>query len=305
MNKHEFYKELMKDYTFESAKIRRFAKRSSLRRHVMPTRRWWHIPSTVAVAAAAVTIGVFAFLYGGGGSSPIVTVSVQERVIRSELTQSGNENATMYLSFNDSLSYNNIKDALDSVSDTDIEIKAVYILEDDNTVTAYAIPEQLEEIKRVDSARIIGAKVNAPGEYKKNLSQQQNVAFVEVESDAINDSTFVPLAAIEGAIDEVVTYFHDLRQQPEETSADFCSCCGGECKKVSCEECGVYPCECEELDCDCGECEECSDDVPCDCGECEECSDDVRCDCGECEECSDDEPCDCGECEECLEEEVE
>jgi hypothetical protein len=294
MNRKDFYKELMKDYTFDSAKVRRAAKRSSLR-IVSPLskRRWWHIPSTVAVAAVALTLGLYAFFYDAENSLQIGTfaeLSVQERVIRAELTRSGNETATMFLSFNNSLTFSEMVYTLDSISDTDIEVKAVYIMNEDGTVSSLSIPQELDKIKDVDASQIIGAKVSAPGAYRKELSQQQSVAFVEVENDKINDTTFVPLAAIEGAIKEVEEYFHDL-----ESNVEHCVCCDGEC--VICQDCAGAPCVCV---CECGECDDCL--VPtCECMECDECLS-VTCECMECDECLS-VTCDCMECDDCVTEE--
>ena len=291
MNRNEFYKELMKEYTFDSAKVRRVAKRSSSR--VVSTRRGWHLPATAAVVAASLLIGLFTVLYNGNSSMPTITdtLTVQERVIRAELTQLSSGPATMFLSFNNSLTFDEMQNAFDSISDTDIEVKAVYVLEDDSSVTSLALPEKLDVVRDTDSCKIIGAKVSAPSEYRKTLKSQQEVALVEIETENVNDNTFVPLGAIAGAVEEAANYLDELRVPViTEPQPEFCETCEGE-----------LPCECE-IACDCGECDECT--LICDCGECDECT--PACDCGECDECAAVE-CDCddGLCDDCVDGTIE
>jgi sulfur transfer complex TusBCD TusB component (DsrH family) len=209
MNKHEFYKELMKEYTFDSAKVRRFAKRSSLKGAPrLSMRRWWHIPSTVAVAAASLVVGVFAFFYYND-SQPTVAddpemVCAFERIRQANdaagLAQLSFGTKTLFLSFNDSMTLREVQNTLDSVSDTgNIVIETVYVVDNDNVFTAYTIPDELDALKNNTNAKIVGAKVSAPAALMEDLSRQQEVALIEIETDDLNDDTFVPLAVIENA----------------------------------------------------------------------------------------------------------
>ncbi|MCL1867127.1 MAG: hypothetical protein FWF82_06935, partial [Oscillospiraceae bacterium] len=132
MDKREFYKELMKEYTFDSAKVRRFAKRASTRGVRVSVKRWWHIPSTVAVAAASLAVGVFSLFYNGGDTSVIdtpvinpvpsvtVTTSVDDEESRekAENAKLSYENQTLYLSFNGGITFRELENKLLAISDT-------------------------------------------------------------------------------------------------------------------------------------------------------------------------------------------
>jgi hypothetical protein len=197
MNKREFYKELMKEYTFDSAKVRRFAKRSSAKGTRISVKRWWHIPSTVAVAAASLAIGVFTFFYSDTGS-PVVNhgvMSPQERIQQADAAlinaRSSIGNKTVYLSFNNTMTFREMQNTLDTVSDTgNIIIEAVYVIDGDEFLT-----KQLGEVRGDSYAQIVGAKVSAPANLIEDLSRQHEVALVEIENDILNDETFIPFIA--------------------------------------------------------------------------------------------------------------
>jgi hypothetical protein len=192
MNKNDFYKELMKTYTFDSAKVRRFAKRSSYRGNRVSVKRWWHIPSTVAVAAASLTVGILAFFYSPNMNPPpdgepcdLSSVSAQGII-----HLSNHESRTLYLSFNNSMTYLEMLNTLESVSDTgNIIVEKVYVLDSEENIVPVI---QHEELRNDHETQIIGAKVFAPERLKVEIERQPEIANVKIETPAINDDTWIP-----------------------------------------------------------------------------------------------------------------
>ncbi|MCL1903176.1 MAG: hypothetical protein FWF94_02015 [Oscillospiraceae bacterium] len=194
MNKNEFYKELMKEYTFDSAKVRRSAKRSSFK---VVSKRWWHIPSTVAVAAVSLTVGLFAFFQGGSnnGNNPTPPGEIYSTGTAIKAASSDLGTKTLFLSFNNSITYNEMQNTFELVSDTgNIVVEALYILDGDNEVTLVKLSEDFYESGDFDSfyddsAQIIGAKVYAPATLIDDFRHQKDVAVVKI---GMTDDDFVP-----------------------------------------------------------------------------------------------------------------
>ncbi|MCL1789267.1 MAG: hypothetical protein FWG33_02825 [Oscillospiraceae bacterium] len=213
MNKHEFYKELLKEYTFDSAKVRRSAKRSSFK---ITNKHWWYIPSTVAVAAVSLTVGLFAFFYGGGTHSGSLPTPPEDRVLNANSaikTASSDFGAkTMFLSFNNSITFHEMQNTLDLVSDTgNIVVETLYILDSNNELTLLQGSElkELETLYNSD-VQIVGAKVYAPAILSEDLRHQKNVALVEFD---MNDNDFIPLIIED---DIPVTDFPYTEEQTDE-----------------------------------------------------------------------------------------
>jgi sulfur transfer complex TusBCD TusB component (DsrH family) len=209
MNRNKFYKELMEEYTFDSAKIRRFAKRSSYKGARVSVKRWWHIPSTVAVAAASLVLGLFSFFYSPNQGTPvvnpeppvtdssgqIVTLPPQHHIVQLDYFS----NATLYLSFNNSMTFREIENTLETIDDTgNIVIEVVYIRGEG----ADFIPiTHFDEIRNEETATIVGATVSAPGRLKIEIERQQEVELVIVVTADIAEETFIPSPSAIDAIE--------------------------------------------------------------------------------------------------------
>ena len=316
MNKRDFYKELMKEYTFDSAKVRRTAKTSSLKRASVfsfANSRRVKVAGTAAAACLAMVVGWFAINYSPQEVVGVPVVSVQERIIRSEVWSRSASVAseTMYLSFDKSLTYDEMQETLDSASNSEsIIVKAVYVFDSngDNNVAVLSAPNELDELRTSDASEIIGAKITGSSESRDDLKRRENVILIEFESENMNDKIFVPIAAIEGAVEEVISYTETYRT-PETTAAteasvqttDARTCgCGHICDNDHGDEpdcCDDFPgCDCEDstaTNCEC----DCCDDY--DDGICEVCplqpdnccscisigTSAISCSCGECNRC--------------------
>jgi hypothetical protein len=206
MNRRDFYKELMQEYTFDTAKVRRGAKLSSLKgrtgsvRVGRGNRRWWHVPATVAAAAIALVFGLQSAVLNGMRGVP----TVDDMSIDARFDFAGRETAhieglsfgtrTLFLSFNDSLTFSEMQNALDSVSDTgNILIESVYVLGAGGEVEILTLAEVISS--RVEPDRVIGAKIQAPVTLVAGLREQPEVALVEVMTNELTEETFIPLVA--------------------------------------------------------------------------------------------------------------
>ena len=213
MNRRDFYKELMRDYTFDSAKVRRHAKLSciatgskSLRKTAKTNKRLWQIPLTAAAAVLALTLGLQVALSDLfiGGTPTVKEFDVSDargRIANSErdLAQMAGLNfgtRTLFLSFNDSITFTTMQNALDSVSDTgNIVLEAVYTLSEKNAVSVVS-GVHLQALQGGEAENIVGAKVYAPVMLISDLSKQSEVALVEVSTEQLNENNFVPLAVV-------------------------------------------------------------------------------------------------------------
>jgi hypothetical protein len=129
---------------------------------------------------------------------------------------------TVFLSFNDTITFTTMQNALDSVSDTgNIVVEAVYTLGEDNAVDVFSGADlaTMQALRGSnysgESSNIVGAKVYTPVTLISDLSKQSEVALVEISTEELNENNFVPLAAVGGIREpaEVTS----LGEQPTET----------------------------------------------------------------------------------------
>ena len=138
MNRKDFYKEIMSQYTFDEDKIRRNAKRASSNNFLALSSRW--LPLTTAAAVFVAVFGGYMLLNlgsdgGGERTMPLaVRVSHEERVdditAFEELLRDDSSalKGNIYISFSKPLTYKEFDSVLDLVaSDTGyIEIVALW-----------------------------------------------------------------------------------------------------------------------------------------------------------------------------------
>lgn len=200
MNKNDFYKELLSQYTFDSEKIKMNAKRQK--------RGFWQSPAkfipTVATAAAVtVTIGVFTFMAATSGNITQITprgseVSAAQRLEEAEenyrLAAISNTNQVetvdMYVSFNSPLTYNEAVMLFSSVSDTG-EIDFVILYTADKKITS---ADDISAFAKSDE-KLNGVKITSPSNYYKSIQDLSAVSVVELFSDTVNDDTFTPISS--------------------------------------------------------------------------------------------------------------
>lgn len=195
MNKNDFYKELLSQYTFDSEKIKMNAKR--------PKRSFYRNPavyiSTAAAAAAiTVTIGVFTFMSATTQQDISVKpetyeLSAAQRLEEAEqnyriASYSANndseiETVDMYVSFNSPMTYNEALILFSGISDTgDICFAILYT--DEGKIT-----DNFDGY----NGKINGLKITAPSNYYKAIQDLSSVSVVELGSENVNDDNFTPI----------------------------------------------------------------------------------------------------------------
>ena len=198
MNKNDFYKELLSQYTFDSEKIKMNAKRQK--------RGFWQSPAklipTVATAAAVtVTVGVFTFMaatnsdHGVSVKPETYEISAAQRLedaeqnyrIAAYSNSSLVENVDMYVSFNTPMTYNEARILFSSVSDTG-DIDFVILYTDNGKISA-------DSADSFDG-KVNGLKISAPSNYYKTIQDLSAVSVVELGSENVNDDSFTPISNV-------------------------------------------------------------------------------------------------------------
>jgi hypothetical protein len=196
----------MEEYTFDSDKVRRIAKRSSL--HGFARRGVKFMP--LAAAAVAFAAGIFAvsaifagilknsgdgISYVAPASDTVSRLSAAETALVESQKSKSVESKTLFLSFGESMTFHEMQNVFDYVSDTgNIKVEAIYLLDDNDEIICVFDPAEIETVKRDKKARIVGAKIKAPENLVEDLNSQQEIMVIEPETAKLNDESFVPLS---------------------------------------------------------------------------------------------------------------
>ncbi len=187
MNKNEFYKQLMMEYTFDSEKIKRNAKKGKFaKQRVTPV----SLGITAAVAACTVAMGTLALtLLNNGGvnllpsnSSTLSAMSVEDRVKRA-LEQQDKERGSseihdVIVTFNYPMTAGEARKVLTDYLETDsIPVKAVYFGDGSKA-------SGNDEVKAVfegeGASDIIGTVVSCSGDVMTLLQNDPAICLVEI-----------------------------------------------------------------------------------------------------------------------------
>jgi hypothetical protein len=227
----------MKQYTFDADKVRRVAKRSSLRGF---SRVYVKYLPLAAAAVMVLCVGMFALSgltekgVAGGGTRVIeqpsdsVTgrLSAAENALVEARGSKSAEIKTLYLSFGEGMTFYEMTSVFDYVSDAgNITVTAIFIIGEDEEIKCVSDPAEIEVVKRDKSARIVGAKIKASDNLLPDLIGQTEIIAVEPETARLNDANFVPLTANEVEKYEelhpksatVATFMADDDYEPVET----------------------------------------------------------------------------------------
>ncbi|MCL2087021.1 MAG: hypothetical protein FWH05_05445 [Oscillospiraceae bacterium] len=188
MDKRDFYKQLMSEYTFDKEKIRRNAKRDVGKAFRALNSKWLPLAS-----AAAVFVAVFGgYMLMGQNTTierlierpSIASISPGQRILETEVKLLGAQelsSSLMYLSFESPLSLTEIEFALGLLSDTgEIEVLMLY----DKGL--------IEKTMTFEAQRFTGAKISAPISMLSGIRELNVVVFVDL-AGSINDDNFTPL----------------------------------------------------------------------------------------------------------------
>ncbi len=197
MNKNDFYKQLMSEYSFDAEKIRTNAKKGRFARQKISPMA---IGLTVAVAALTVTVGTVAASMMDdrqgvdlvGNNSTLSALSPSERIQNAIEQQNkfhdSEELQSVFVTFAQPISPAAVKTVLTAYTDENIPVKAVY-LADGSRITGS------DEVAAVfGSEKMIGGVyIECAGSVMSQLQQDEAVALVEIMTDSDFD-TIVPIS---------------------------------------------------------------------------------------------------------------
>ncbi len=198
MNKNEFYKQLMSEYSFDAEKIRTNAKKGRFaKQKISPIA----IGITAAVAALTVTVGTVAVTMMdnrngidlvGGNTSTLSALSPAERIQNAieqqNKLQDSEELQSVFVTFTQPLSPAAAKSVLTAYTDANIPVKSVY-LADGSRISGS------DEVASVFSSdkMISGVFIECAGSVMSQLQHDDNVALVEIMTESDFD-TVVPIS---------------------------------------------------------------------------------------------------------------
>ncbi len=194
MDKREFYKQLMENYTIDTEKVKCNAKRRYRNQSTGRLHKWTvGIAACTAVAAvAAITVVSINSLPNRSGvditDSSIESAMERLRAADQRYLALSAEQETMdiYVSFSKDLSRNEILMAFSALEDfSDIKISYLYMEKG----------KRYENSENTDgSLQFRGAKITAPTHLYNDLKELKAIAYLEpVEGSEYNDDTFVPI----------------------------------------------------------------------------------------------------------------
>ncbi len=190
MNKKDFYRQIMENYTIDTDKIKCNAKRKAMKqKNAGNVRRWITGAGFCAAAAAVVVVSLSIMPKGGIDIREENPNEAIERVYAAESRYQEllkNEKQTdMYVSFENKLSLNEILIAFSSIDDNN-EIKISLLYTPDGK--CYKNSEKVN-----DNILFLGAKITAPINFYKELNSLKSISLAEfVEGNKYNDKSFVP-----------------------------------------------------------------------------------------------------------------
>lgn len=213
MNKKEFYRELMQNYTVDTEKVKCAAKRRALKKTSSPL-KW--ITCTAACTAAAAVVIVFAVnmlpkpgvdIVDSGLDSAIERVYAAQQ--RFEELAAKNEVMDMYVSFEKEHTLNEILMSFSAIDNNgDIKLSLLYTTEGKYYRYSDKISSEL---------RFRGAKITAPAKLFEELNRLKIVSLAEpVEGSKYTDKSFVPYVSKEQPAADIT-----IATTPEGTIAEI------------------------------------------------------------------------------------
>ncbi|MDR1753568.1 MAG: hypothetical protein LBR74_01520 [Eubacterium sp.] len=214
MDKRNFYKQLMSEYTFDQEKIRRNAKRDNKKSMRALNSKWLPLAS-----AAAVFVAVFlGYMAMNNGHSPDIVRPIEkvatpgDRIMETEikiLMSDDSEQSDMYLSFDEPLTLSEIGFHLGTLSDTgEVETLLFY----DNQTEWFVEKEDI-----YDGQTFSAVKISSPINLLSDIRALRPVVFVDLASDSINDKNFTPLTKKE--VDDATISGPPIQTAVSETTA--------------------------------------------------------------------------------------
>ena len=228
MNKNEFYKQLMSEYTFDTDKIRENAKRGkSSRQKLSPI----YIGMSAAAAVCVVTVGTIAAVNLGkqGGvsltDSGLTQLSASDRLSNAlqqlELERGSTESKDFLVTFSAPLTPAQAQAVLTGYSDGNVPVKQLYFSDG----TKISGSDNIGRVFSGGSYEITGAAIYCSGDTAARMQNDPSVFLVEtMEGSDFDNSTPVNIAELQdpettpAVPDNPVTLPEDIPVNPESVS---------------------------------------------------------------------------------------
>ena len=187
MNRNDFYKQLMSEYSFDTEKIKRNAKKGRLAGNRLTP---MYIGITAAAAVVTVTVGtaIYTSMAGNSGvtldtSGTLAALSDTERLERAldeiQRNEDSSELMDVLITFTEPLSASRVSEILTSYTDDSIPVKCLYF-EDGTTAIG---EEQVGKAFSASGKSVTGAVVNCVGSLMASLQSDSSIFAVEVVTD--------------------------------------------------------------------------------------------------------------------------
>lgn len=202
MNKNEFYKQLLQEYTVDTEKIKCNAKRAARRGSISHKASWLGVAGAAVVVLGIGSVSLASMLKGDGAvvvpkANPEVAIARMEAVEANLVALQQEEQSArrvMYVSFAEPLSYHEMTMALSAVCDPgEITYELAYTVGGKRIPAAEAAGTEPEKI-------ISGVKITAPASLYKSIQEIKAVYLVELAENVSSDESFEPLCNIGGEI---------------------------------------------------------------------------------------------------------
>ncbi len=185
MNKHDFYKELMSEYSFDAEKIKANAKRGKFaRQKIAPLT----IGITAAVAACTVAVGTLAMTMIDNNNNGVSLVDdssalsaksdterLKDAMARLEEEKESSELKDVLVTFAYTLSPTEAQNVLTAYTDGSVPVKALFFADGTRTVSE----ADIAAVFSANTAQITGAAINCSGIVAAELAEDSRVYLVE------------------------------------------------------------------------------------------------------------------------------
>lgn len=192
MNKNDFYKQLMSEYSFDAEKIRENAKKGRFaKQKISPIA----IGLTAAVAAVTVTVGTVAVsmidsrqgvdLVGNNTTLSALSPSerIQNAIEQQAKLQDSDEMQNVFVTFAQPISPDAVKAVLTTYTDDNIPVKAVYLSDGSRISGSDDVAAVFSSDKMVS-----GVYIECAGTVMVQLQKDASVALVEIMTESDFDS---------------------------------------------------------------------------------------------------------------------
>ncbi len=196
MNKKDFYKQLMSEYSFDAEKIRNNAKKGRTAGHKISP---MYIGITAAAAVVTVAAGTAVFSLAGRNDgvslvaeNTLAALSDTQRLEKAmeeiRLSEGSSELTDVFITFTEPFSPSTVQEILTSHSEGSVNVKMLYFADGTR-----AVGEEQVRSGFAGTNKISGAVINCAGSLMVSLNNDSNIFAVEKVTDSDDISVVSPI----------------------------------------------------------------------------------------------------------------